>query len=355
MTVEDRVTIAIDNWAPRFIANGVDSNDLQMLTKKIQSWEDWSPTWSALAAEHEAMGTQAEAQRDYESAGEHFLRAAILYHFGKFMVVKFPEQLRRGHENTVRVYQHGLPYFDYINERVEIPYENGRVIAGILRRPWHTLRPPVVILSPGLDSVKEELHAYGNDMLRRGLATLAIDGPGQGEAEFDLALRPDYEVPIRYVIDYLETRPEIDAGRVGMMGVSVGGFFAARAAAVEKRLRAAVMLASAYDMSQHFDRYPLLTQEAFIHRTKAGSEAGARERLRDFTLAGYTQQIDIPLLIIFGRKDRLFPPEDSERVAAEVKGSELWMFDEGNHVLNNIPYKYRPQQADWLRRQLLAL
>lgn len=355
MTVEDRVTIAIDNWAPRFIANGVDSNDLQTLTKKIQSWEDWSPTWSALAAEHEALGTQAEAQHNYESAGEHFLSAAVLYHFGKFMVVKFPEQLRHGHENTVRVYQRGLPYFDYVNERVEIPYENGRVIAGILRRPWHTPRPPVVILSPGLDSVKEELHAYGNDLLRRGLATLAIDGPGQGEAEFDLPLRPDYDVPIRYVIDYLEKRPEVDATRVGMLGVSLGGFFAVRAAAGEKRLKAVVMLASGYNLAQHFDRYPLLTQEAFIHRTKAGSEAGARERLRDFTLDGYTQQIDIPLLIIFGRKDRLFPPEDSERAAAEIKGSELWMFDEGNHVLNNMPYHYRPQQADWLRQKLLAL
>jgi dienelactone hydrolase len=355
MVVEERVQIAIDNWAPRFIANGVDANDLQTLTRSIQNWEDWSPTWSTLAATHEQMGVEAEARREYESAGEHFLRAAILYHFGKFMVVRFPEQLRAGHDNTVRVYQRGLPYYDFPGERVEIPYENGQFIAGILRKPWHTPRAPIVILSPGLDSVKEELHNYGNDMLRRGMATLAIDGPGQGEGEFDLSLRPDYDVPIRYVIDYLETRADVDAERVGMMGVSVGGFFAVRAAAVEKRLKAAVMLASGYDMSAHFDRYPLLTQDAFIYRTKSADEATARERLKAFTLQGYTEQVTIPLLVIFGRKDRLFPPDDSERVVAEVgANAELWMFEDGNHVLNNIPYKYRPQQADWLRRQLLA-
>ncbi|HKD75330.1 MAG TPA: alpha/beta fold hydrolase [Ktedonobacterales bacterium] len=351
--VEERVQIAIDNWAPRFIANGVDSNDLLRLTHSVQRWEDWSPSWFALAAVHERLGAQAEAQRNYESAGEHYLQAAMLYHFGKFMVVRYPDLLRTGHENNVRVYQRGLPLFEYSGERVEIPYENGRVIPAILRKPPHRPRAPIVILSPGLDSVKEELHSYGNDLLRRGLATLAIDGPGQGESEFDLPLRPDYEVPIRYVIDYLSTRDDVDAGRVGMLGVSLGGFFAARAAAHEPRLKAAVMLAAAYDLSQHFDRYPLLTQEAFIHRLKAGDEATAREKLKAFTLAGQTEHITCPFLVIFGRRDRLFPPEDSERVVAEVgANATLWMFDDGNHVCNNIPYKYRPQQADWLRSAL---
>ncbi len=356
MAVEERVTSAIENWAPRFIANGVDSNDLLKLTRTIQRWEDWSPSWSALANEHEHMGEQAEASRDYESAGEHFLSAAMLYHFGKFMVVRFPSQLREGHENTVRVYRRGMPYYEHINERVEIPYEHGRVIPGILRRPWGVRRPPVVILSPGLDSVKEELHAYSTDLLRRGIATLAVDGPGQGESEFGLPLRPDYEVPAGYIINYLETRSDVDASRVGMLGISLGGFFAVRAAAAEKRLKAVVMLASGYNLAEHFDRYPLLTQDAFIHRTKSGDEVATRERLKAFTLEGSTQRITIPLLVIMGRKDRLFPPEDSERVAAEVgERAELWMFDDGNHVCNNIPYKYRPQQADWLRRQLLAV
>lgn len=355
MAVENRVTIAIENWAPRFIANGVDSNDLLTLTRTVQQWEDWYPKWSALAAEHENMGLSAEADGQYESAGEHFLSAAMLYHFGKFMVVRFPEQLRAGHDNAVRIYQRGLPYFDHINERVEIPYEDGRLLPGILRRPWNVRRPPVVILSPGLDSVKEELHAYSTDLLRRGIASLAVDGPGQGESEFELALRPDYEVPARYIIDYLETRSDIDATRIGMFGVSLGGFFAVRAAAYEKRLKAVVMLASGYDLSKHFDRYPLLTQEAFIHRTKSGTEAATRERLRAFTLEGYTDKITVPLLVIMGGKDRLFPVDDSARVAAEVGDlADFWVFDEGNHVCNNIPYKYRPQQADWLRSHLLA-
>jgi pimeloyl-ACP methyl ester carboxylesterase len=331
----------------------VDSNDLRTLMAGIQRWDEWYAAWSGLAAQHEQRGIEAERQGHYESAGEHFLHAAMLYHFGKFMMVNAPDQLRSGHEKTVEVYHRGLPYYSVPGERVEIPYEAGRTIPAILRKPWHVPFPPIVLLAPGLDSVKEELHAYSDDCLRRGMATLAFDGPGQGESEFDLPLRPDYEVPIHYLIDYLETRRDVDSQRIGMMGVSLGGFFAARAAANEPRLKAAVMLASAYHLAPHFDRYPILTQEAFIHRLKAPDEAAARERLNSFTLEGFTDKITIPFLVIFGRKDRLFPPEDSERAVAEIgANAELWMFDDGNHVLNNIPYKYRPQQADWLRSHL---
>ncbi len=354
-TVEERVQIAIDNWAPRFIANGIDANDLQQLTRGIQRWEDWYPAWSALADVHARMGEEAEAQAHYESAGEHYFHAAMLYHFGKFMMVRHPGQLRAGHELTVRTYLRGLPLYEFPGERIEISYEDGHTIAAILRKPPHIARPPLAILSPGLDSVKEELHNYSNDLLRRGVATLAIDGPGQGELESALPLRPDYEVPIRSIIDYLESRADIDATRIGMFGVSLGGFFALRAAAFEPRLKATIMLAGAYNLAQHFDRYPLLTQEAFIYRLKAPDEAAARERLKAFTLDGVTGNITCPVLVIIGRRDRLFPPEDSERIVAEIgANADLWVFDDGNHVCNNIPYKYRPQQADWLRDALRA-
>jgi dipeptidyl aminopeptidase/acylaminoacyl peptidase len=355
MPIEERVQIALDNWAPRFIANGVDSNDLQRISKRVTRWEDWSQEWSACGAMHEQMGQEAEAQRCYQSAGEHYLHAAMCYHFGKFLFVQQPDVLRATHEHVVQAYEKGLPYFDFPGERVTIPYEDGKSLAGIFRKPWHTPRPPVVILNPGLDSVKEELHYYGDDFLRRGMAVLAMDGPGQGEMEFELPLRHDFETPVRYVIDYLERRADVDTSRVGLMGVSLGGYFAARAAAFEPRLKAAISLATGYNLAKHFDRYPILTQEAFIYRLKAPDEATARVRLQQFDLQGVLGKITCPLLVIMGRLDRLFPAEDAEQMAAEAGGeTDLWIFEDGNHVCNNVPYKYRPQQADWMRRKLGA-
>lgn len=355
MATEERVQIAIENWAPRFLANGIDPNDFQNVTKRVERWEDWLREWSACAAIHLKLGEQAEAERCYESAGTHYFHAAMAYHFGKFVFVQNPAELRSAHRYVVESYQRGLPYFDFPGERVTIPYENGLNMYGILRKPWHTPRPPVVILMPGLDSVKEELHEYGNDMLRRGLAVLAIDGPGQGELEFDCPLRYDYEVPIGYAIDYLESRHDVDTTRVGLMGVSLGGYFAPRAAAFEPRVKAAISLAGTYDLSSNFEHYPLLTQEAFIYRCKAASATEAREKLQKFSLQGVASRISCPLLVIIGARDRIFPVEGSQRLAAEAgPQAELWLFEDGNHVCNNIPYKYRPQQADWLRKRLTA-
>ena len=94
----------------------------------------------------------------------------------------------------------------------------------------HLLSPgphPVVILVPGLDSAKEELGATEQLFLDRGLATFAVDGPGQGEAEYDLPIRSDWEVPGSAVIDALEQLPEVDPTRIGAWGVSLGGYYAA--------------------------------------------------------------------------------------------------------------------------------
>ncbi len=358
MAVDERVQIAIENWAPRFVANGVDLNDFLRVTRRIARWDDWCREWSECGALHAHLGEEAEANECYVSAAQHYFQAAMAYHFGKFLFVQHPGELRAAHDEVVRTYQKALPYFDFPGERVAIPYAEGHTLYGILRKPWHTPRPPVVILIPGLDSVKEELHAYGDDFLRRGMAVLAIDGPGQGEmangqSDASHPMRFDYEAPVRYAVNYLAGRSDVDAGRVGLMGVSLGGYYAPRAAAFEPRVRAAIALAGFYRITDSFDRLPLLTREAFIYRLEAPGESAARAELESFDLHGVMERVRCPLLVIMGRQDRLVPPEDAERVAAEAGGpATLWMFEDGNHVCNNIPYKHRPQQADWMRSKL---
>src|SRR5579884_3573342 len=248
MARDEQVQSAIDNWAPRFVANGVDINDFQRITNSVERWDDWCQRWSECGAMHEQMGEKAEAEGHYVSAAYHYFHAAITYHFGKYLFVHKPQELRAAHEHVVRDYQKALPYFDFPGEHVAIPYEGGATMYGILRKPWHTPKPPVVILVPGLDSVKEELHVYGDDFLKRGMAVLAIDGPGQGEMEFEHPMRYDYEVPVKYAIDYLETRPDVDAHRVGIMGVIFGGYYAARAIAREPRVKAAIANCGAYNI-----------------------------------------------------------------------------------------------------------
>src|SRR5206468_2123736 len=151
---------------------------------------------------------------------------------------------------------------------------------GILRKPHGIARPAVVVVCVGLDSTKEELDVYENIFLERGMATLVFDGPGQGEAEYDIPIRGDFEAPVRAVIDYIESREDLDRNRVGIMGVSLGGYYSARAAAFEKRIQACISLSGPYSWVEIFDGRNELSREAFRVRSHSKTMEEAREKAR---------------------------------------------------------------------------
>ena len=186
------------------------------------------------------------------------------------------------------------------------------------------------------------------------MATLIFDGPGQGEGQYDFAIRGDYEAPVKAVIDFIETRRDLDAARVAMWGVSLGGYYAPRAAAFDKRIKACIALGGPFDFGAAWDGLPELTREAFRVRSHAKSDAEARKNAATLTLVGIAQNITCPIYIVNGRHDRIVPAADAERLAREVKGPvELVMIEDGNHIANNRAYRWRSQSADWLKEQLL--
>ncbi|MGZ8266188.1 MAG: alpha/beta hydrolase, partial [Burkholderiales bacterium] len=203
-----RVQAAIAHWAPRFVANGVPLSDFEEVTASIARWEDWCGAWSTRAAVHEQLGRDAMADGLRLSAGEHWTRAAVCFHFAKFVFVQDYAQMRAAHMKAVECRLAALPHLEPPGERVEIPYEGTRLY-GILRKPRGVSRPPVVVMCMGLDSAKEEMDAYESIFLARGMATLAFDGPGQGEGEYELAIRGDYEAPVRSVVDLVEGRGDL--------------------------------------------------------------------------------------------------------------------------------------------------
>src|SRR5579863_1898843 len=105
MTGDERVQAAISHWAPRFVANGVDLNDFRRVTEGLERWEDWCGAWCACGDEHARLGAVAEDAGHCETAAEHFFAAAMAYHFGKFLFVDRPEELRAAHDRTVASYE----------------------------------------------------------------------------------------------------------------------------------------------------------------------------------------------------------------------------------------------------------
>jgi 2,6-dihydroxypseudooxynicotine hydrolase len=351
--MDDLVASAIAHWGPRFTANGVTVSDFQRVTARVERWADWCAAWSDMGGEHEALGRRALDDGRFLSAGQHLSQAAVYYHFGKFVFVEDLHQMRAAHERAVACLTDALPHLSRPGRRVEILFE-GATLVGILRCPAGEGPFPVVVLLSGLDSAKEELRSTEETFLERGLATFSVDGPGQGEAEYDLPIRGDWSAPAEVVLATLEALPEVDETRVGVWGVSLGGYYAPRvAAALGDRIRACVGLAGPYDFGDCWPRLPELTRRTFQVRSRSASDDEARQVAHTLSLEGVAEKITSPLLIVFGRQDRLIPWQHAERLRDTAGGkTELLMLEAGNHGCANVAPWHRPYTADWLAARL---
>jgi pimeloyl-ACP methyl ester carboxylesterase len=341
------VQSAIDHWAPRFVQGGVDINDFRRTTAGIERWEDWLDGWRALGDEHAELAREAESAARRVTAGEAWLRAAVAYHFGKFVWVLDADRARAVADLAVDALYAAHRHLDPTAERIEAPLGDGRVV-GNLRRPALVERPPLVLVIPGLDSTKEEFFTLEEVFLRRGMATLSLDGPGQGECGYALPIRHDYEVAVAAALDILDGREDLDLDRVGAAGVSLGGYHAPRAAAFEPRIKAVAGVSGPLNFGALWDELPELTRETFAHK----SEGDAREQALRLDLDGVLEQLDKPALFVTGKLDRLIPWQSTERAAKAAPQGEFVLLEEGNHVCANLSYVYRPLVADWLRDRL---
>ena len=320
MSSDPRLKAAIAHWGPRFVANGVVLTDFEEVTGSIASYDEWCAAWSKRAAHHEQLGREALAKKHVLTAGECLQRAGVYYHFASFLFVHDQAQMKAAHKKQIECRQAALPYLRPPGERVEIPYQ-GKTLAGILRKPARR-REAAGAWSWRSGSIppRKKATPTRQPFLARGMATLIFDGPGQGEAQYDFAIRGDYEVPVKAVIDFVETRRDLDAARIGMWGVSLGGYYAPRAAAFDKRIKACIALGGPFDWGAAWDGLPELTREAFRVRSHCKTQDEARKNAATLSLDGIAQNITCPIFIVNGRLDRIVPANDAERLAREVEG-----------------------------------
>ncbi len=349
---DKRVWAAIKNWAPRFTSQGIDYNDFFRTTARVETWEDWCREWVATGDVHHALAVQAEVEGHPVSAGEAYIDAALCYHFGKFVFQDYHDEYMAAADKAVKAFAKGLKLLDPTSERVEIPFD-GTIMVGTFRRPTDTSKPPLILLLPGLDSTKEEFFYWENVFLKRGLATFSLEGPGQGECGYNSYIRHDYEVAVSTALDVLTQRDDIDSNRIGVAGVSLGGYYAARAAAFEPRVKAAVGNCGPWNFAECWHDLPALTRAAFQYHSGAKSEVEAVANANKLSLEDAAQKIEQPLLVIQGKLDGLIPWEQAYKIVHAVgSNAKLALFENGTHVCNNIPFIYRPLTADWLKEKL---
>ena len=349
-----RVQAAIAHWAPRFLMAGVDYTDFQRTTARTETWDGWLDAWSDTAQEHLDLAREAEEQGHDVTAGEAYLRAAVAFHFGKFVWVLDEERHHVATQKSIAALNDALRLLDPTAERIEPPLGDATMAAN-LRRPAGLERPPLVVIIAGLDSTKEEFFRLEELFLKRGMATLSLDGPGQGETAFQMPIRPDYEVALAAALDALDGRADLDLDRVGALGVSMGGYYAPRAAAGEPRVRAVAGISGPFCMGECWDGLPDLTRETFANRSHAHDEDEARARAYELDLEPVIDGLRQPALMVTGRLDRLIPWQQTQRIADRAPNGRFVVYEDGNHVVANVAYKSRPLVADWLADQLGAI
>ncbi len=344
----------------------IDRGCRHLLEMEDPTADDWADAWESIASQQVELA-ERDLERGYRiSAGERLLRASIYQ-------IQAERQVPPGELKTKLYTEHlatfsraveltGLPF-----ERVEVPSPDG-VLPGYFI-PSGTGRPaPTVIYFDGFDTSKEILAlTIRQQMARRGLNCLAMDSPGVGEPLRlrGVPSRPDYEVPAGAVVDYLETRPDVDPDRIGVMAVSLGGYYAPRAAAFEKRIKSCIAWGAILDYGKLWrkrweTRNPSVSvpfwQLPWVMGTQTMEEA--LDKVQAWNLEEALPELTQPFLILHGEHDQQVPLADAER-ALELAGSadkELRVFSEAEggaeHCMADEPQAAIQLVCDWSAEKL---
>ena len=344
---------------------------VQRLHERIGEPQAWWEEWTKVAAQVERAGDAAAAEGRSATAGNCYLRAGNYYYTGERMVP--PGEQKLGiYRKALRCYQEGLKRRCPGIEFVDVPYEGTALPAYFLKSPIADGRAPTVVLFDGLDNCKEMSVLFaGLELAFRGFHTLAIDGPGQGEALRlrNLPARYDYEVPGTAAYEYVASRPDVDPKRVAIMAYSAGGYYAPRAAAFESRYGACIAWGPHYDYHAVWaKRWAAMKKD---HNSVATSHfqlpwvlgmpdmETAMEKLKKFTLAGVAHRITCPMLILWGEEDKLTPREVAQQlhdaVGSKDKTLKIFTDQEGGaeHCQVDNRQVGTDYVCDWLAARML--
>ncbi len=328
------------------------------------NFESWFVAWQSTAARVEVLAAHTLQEGSKVSGGRAFLRASNYYRTAEFFLASDDPRRMGVFEKSRTTFWRFLELTGILVERIRIPYE-GTTLPGYFYRVDDALMPRRTLLSlGGFDSTGEELYFFAAAAaLKRGYNVLTFEGPGQGEPlrVQHLTARPDYEVPVRSAVDYLMTRPEVDKDRIALMGTSLGGYYAARAAAFEPRVKALIIHGVMFDFwATQSKTKPLLGLLA-MWKSPGGLQAvinlAARfsselrwsvktgmwvlgvenpveliREMKRYSLKETAGLIQQPTLILHGEKDHFIPQEQLDMLCATLKAPKtvrVFTEDEG--------------------------
>ena len=344
---------------------GGDVFDIDRVTRGIETGDTdgWEAAWLGLAEATEAKARGALSAGRKRTAMQYFFHANQYYRMSDVFLTapdldRKAQRFAKSQENfRAAAALHSPPI-----EIISVPCGD-EVYDGYFCHPRDPApgKWPVVFLLGGADAFAEEIYFSGRQVVDRGWALLMVDTPGRGSSSYlkRIPTRPDYEVPVSASIDWLVERPEIDPGRIALMGISMAGYYAPRAAAFDRRIKALVGWCGCYSLLD--DLYIFCEHlRPTLQRLLGGvSDEEARDRLKSFTMEGIAHDITCPTLISHGADDRLMDVEGAKRLFAEIGATDktLKIFDDPPaggviHCSHDRWVDIMPLMLDWLEDRL---
>ena len=334
--------------------------------------------WRAVADQLEQQAIEAEQAGHRRTAGQKYFRASVYVSQAERMQSARDAGRNAEYQRSADLLVKSFGLTDPLTTRAEIPYAaDGRSasLPAYFRNASADGQPaPVIIMWNGLDSTKEMMIGSGfhNELAARGISTLMVDCPGSGEALRlrGLTARTDTEAWAAACVDWLQARPDVRADRIGLVGWSLGGYYAPRAAAFEKRLALVVAWGANHDwgavqkrrlaregenpVPHYWDHVLWVWGEddldAFIAKAAA------------VNLDGIAEKITCPFLITHGENDRQIPLEYAYRSYEQAVNSpkrELRVFTPAEGATEHIGLDHLPHvaafTADWVADTLTEL
>jgi dienelactone hydrolase len=343
-------TVGMDWDQPRSIylsaPMGPEANaDFAAIRARIARLADASPAFEAVARRREAKAQAAEQNGDLVTARENYFMASIHWGAAQWPIDENDEPNRFYNGRKRECYTSYARLADHHVEAAWIPLPGGRTLPAWFHRPpgHRGERVPVVISLPGMDSFKEMgVALYGDRWLSRGMAVLALDGPGQYESPLlDIYFTmPAWIETGTAAVDWLTARAEIDPTRIGLSGNSFGSFFGTIAAAHEPRIRAVSVSAVCHEPGFHtiFEEASPTFKMRFMYMSGITDEAEFDDFRRAMTWEGHVEKIRAPYLCVAGEFDELSPLEHTERLMKALGGPRrLVVYQDSRHSVGNVP------------------
>ena len=311
--------------------------------KRARNYRMLPKVWREAAERHEKLARRADAMGARETATYHYDHAIESYRMAQHPIYfdDHPVKIALNHKLAEMVDRRSK-VAAYPIERVEVPFGGGKTISCLLHLLPDRRKAPVVIYVPGMDQTKEVFpKAHHNIALSRGFHVLAMDGPGQGSSNLQKirAVKDNYERAGAAVISYLEKRPEVEAKKIAIYGISMGSYWSLRLSSYDHRAAAVVSAVACFNPNNTiFTQSSPRFKQMFMYMAGYDDEAKFdREVASGMTVRGYLGKVKCPTLLVTGEFDPLCPLEDAVEAFHDLKvPKEMWVFENQYHPLWSI-------------------